>query len=191
MSANRLNIVVEGDSDAKLIRKLLGTELSGEISFYSARRKSSQPSLARNLLVHERGAVLVVMDSDTLEPQLINEQQALTKLALNNIAPGGDFDVLVIVPQLEVLFFETPEALELLLQITIPQNVIDEGMLIPQQTLDKLFGQSHSALTRENFIDAVNIEIAAILSTGVQAGNIRLAVNSLLAKSHLVDANAH
>ena len=55
---------------------------------------------------------LVVMNGETLTPQLKDERQSLAMFALSRAAAPGQFDVFSFVPESEVVFFEAPAALE-------------------------------------------------------------------------------
>src|SRR5207247_1052519 len=129
-----LRVVVEGRVDAVLLRSILCQESKTTVRFYSAEGGLSLLTVGRNLLVHEGGPVLVVMDSDTLNPEQSRASQALARYALGSVAPGEVFDVFVFHPEIEVVFFEAPQVLERLLGRPIPPEVVREGLLVPKQT---------------------------------------------------------
>jgi len=53
--------------DIHLIRKLLFQEPVDAMKFYASMGKVSAVTIARNMLVHEGGPVLLAIDSDTLD----------------------------------------------------------------------------------------------------------------------------
>ena len=89
MPSEGLIIVAEGIEDVHLIRTILANELTADMRFFAGQGRMSLTSLARNLLVHEGGPVLVVMDADTLNPRLRQEQQSLVMVAMSSFVKPG------------------------------------------------------------------------------------------------------
>ena len=71
-----LYIVVEEPADAHIIRGILGKELAGKLRFFAASGRLSLATVGRNILVHEGGPVLLVMDADTRNQQLVERLYA-------------------------------------------------------------------------------------------------------------------
>jgi hypothetical protein len=107
-----LNIVVEGQLDARLLRKYLPKIEGLTPRYFSGDGVVSLATLARNLLVHEEGMVLVVMDSDSLSAENAEQRRTMVMAALRQIAPEERFNVFVFRPEHEIVFFEAPEVLE-------------------------------------------------------------------------------
>src|SRR4051794_13028787 len=125
MTANRdVKIIVEGVTDAQIIRAILGEALSKKVRIFAGQGRASLATVGRNVLFHEGGPVLLVMDSDTLDPQLTAELQSMTGVAMSGaitsgvrppVPPSADpppFRVFTFVPEIEVVLFEAPEVLE-------------------------------------------------------------------------------
>jgi hypothetical protein len=187
MSDSKLLIVVEGQTDAKAIRAVLGEELSKRTRIFAARGRISLVTVARNLLFHEGGPVLVVMDADTTNPHLVEEQKAMARVALESLLPGaiGERDGLVrvfaFVPEIEVLFFEAPKALERLIGDPVPEESIQEGLLIPKKTLARLFQENVSMPTMDAlYANLADAEIAKLISQGEQASALKETVRSMV-----------
>jgi hypothetical protein len=174
-----LRVVVEGQADAVILRAILGDDLKARIRFYAAQAGGSLITVGRNLLVHEGGPVLVVMDSGALDPQQ-SSSRALAAYALSSVAPGERCDVFVFDPEIEVVFFEAPRVLDRLLGRQVPPEVIREGSLIPRQTLDKLLGEGTPARDRQSFIAGLDPQAATGLRAGKQAAASHDAVLTLL-----------
>jgi hypothetical protein len=181
MTPDPLKIVVEGPTDAALLRGILGKRLATRPLFYSAERKISLASIGRNLLVHEGGPVLIVMDADTTNSQQAEEQRALVRLALERVAPGGEFDVFAFAPTLEIVFFEAPDALRYLLGRDIPSETLREGKLIPKPTLAALLGGYAEVRDRLLRADS-DPELSELLASGQQAKAFNEAAERLLAQ---------
>lgn len=141
-----LTIVVEGPSDAEAIRALLGHEKAARTRFFAGRGKMSLASLARNIVVHEGGPVLTVIDADTTSERLIGEQVADLRAAIASAISYEDASrfvgVFAFVPELEVIFFEAPAALEKLLGAAAPPTLVRDGLLAPKRTLWERIGET-------------------------------------------------
>src|SRR5262249_14600524 len=142
-----LYIVVEGQTDADLIRSILGKDLAGKLRFFAASGRVSLATVGRNILVHEGGPVLLVMDADTTNPHLVNELQSMAFLATSGVAPPDlarlrDWvKVFAFVPEIEVIFFEAPRSLEVIVGKKVPEEKVQEGLLAPKATLEKILAQ--------------------------------------------------
>lgn len=86
MPAEKLIIVTEGKTDVLIIRALLNKELTAGMRFFAGQGRESLVTLGRNLLVHEGGPVLLVMDFSTAELQFKDEMLAKT---LRGSAPSA------------------------------------------------------------------------------------------------------
>jgi hypothetical protein len=176
-----LLIVVEGQSDARILRAILGDPLKAKTRFFSGQGRMALSTIARNLLVHEGGPVLIVMDSDTLNPEQSESAQAMVKYALESVAPTESFRVFMFVPEIEVIFFEAPRALESLLGKPVPAEAIQEGLLVPKQTLDRLLKEAGEQRGSIELVSTIDLETARELATGKQAVALIEAVKSFVA----------
>jgi hypothetical protein len=187
-----LKIVVEGVTDAQLVRAILGDELARESRFFAAQGRISLATVGRNILVHEGGPVLLVMDSDTLNPQLAAERQALNMVALRgaitsgaplSIVPALDtmpFKVFTFMPEIEAVFFEAPQALDQLLGKTTPQEKIKEGTFIPKKILAELLGDGKAPRDYQELLSHLDPKSQHALAAGPQARNLKAMVEALL-----------
>jgi hypothetical protein len=110
VSSITLKIVAERPDDTQLIRTMLHKALPASTRFFATRRQVSLVTIGRNLLVDEGGPVLLVMDADTLSPQLRDERQSLAMFAMSRVATPDQFQVFSFVPEIEVVFFEACRA---------------------------------------------------------------------------------
>lgn len=187
MTDSKLLVVVEGKTDAAAIRAILGADLARRVRVFAAQGRTSLVTVARNLFFHEGGRILIVMDADTTTDHLVDEQKALTRAALESLTPGimnGEdrgVEVFAFVPEIEVIFFEAPQALERLVGGSVPQATVEEGLLIPHKTLAALFRTKgpldKAAMLYERLADP---EIANLVAQGKQATDLREAVISIL-----------
>jgi hypothetical protein len=146
-----LTVVVEGNADAVILKHLLAAE-DMHLRFFAANGRLSLASVARNILIHDAGNVMVVGDADTHDDDRVREDRATIRLALRHVAPEQNFDVFLFLPELEAIFFEVPSVLRAsgVAQAT-PQRE-------PKRALQALIGgreirQWAAALTPESWAD--------------------------------------
>ena len=108
---NNCSVVVEGRQDVILLRALLRGRADVSFRFYASGGRASLATVGRNILVHEGGLLIVVMDADTLDPSQADTSCRLIESALRRFSPDERFDVFAFVPELEVVFFEVPTVL--------------------------------------------------------------------------------
>jgi hypothetical protein len=188
MADSKLLSVVEGKTDATAIRAILGADLARRARVFAAQGRTSLVTVARNLFFHEGGPVLIVMDADTTTAHMVEEQKALTRSAVESLIPGSmngrdrGVEVFAFVPDIEVIFFEAPLALERLLGERVPPAAVEEGLLIPRKTLAALLGPK-GPLDKVNMLytSVADPEVAHLISRGKQATALRDSVISILA----------
>lgn len=104
-------IVVEGPTDAAILRKILPPESLQQVKFINGEGKYSAVSMARKLLMTEQVPTVLVIDADTDQKSMIHEQQDLDYL-LRQATGGTPFLILMAVPAIESLFFQDRAFLE-------------------------------------------------------------------------------
>lgn len=165
---NRLNIVVEGQLDAILLRKYLPEIPDLAVRLYAAGGMVSLSTVARNLLVHEEGPVLVVMDTDSLDPAQSRQAEAMASAALKLVASEDRFDVFAYSPEHEVVFFEASQILgRYWTTEVLTKDILDRGHYAPRQALVELLARSKQTLT--TWITALTSEDGEVLRAGPQA----------------------
>jgi hypothetical protein len=179
----RLHIVVEGRTDAQIIRAIVGKDLAGSLRFFASGGRTSLATMGRNILVHEGGPVLVVMDADTTNQRLVDDQKSLTYLAMSGVAPTGysglsdRVKVFAFVPEIEVIFFEVPQVLESILGKPVSEEQVQEGVLTPKTALAKILGASQ-VLT---LAAGLTPQAAELLASGQQAQSLKETIGSMMA----------
>jgi hypothetical protein len=178
MPSVTLKVVAREREDIQIIRTLLHKELPASTRFFATRGRVSLVTIGRNLLIDEGGPVLVVMNAETLSPQLKDERESLARFALSRAAAPGQFDVFSFVPEIEVVFFEVPAALEQALGVKVAPTTVEIGRLAPHKTLAQLLADAAipdlSALIRK--MDEQTIEM---LARGEQASALADKIRSL------------
>jgi hypothetical protein len=187
-----LKVVVEGPDDARLLRALAGRELAGRLRVFAAQGLASLATVGRNILFDEGGPVLVVMDSETLDPQLSRELQGLTAAALSWPLTSGvpiprdaesapPFKVFAFVPEIEVVFFEAPQALDRLLGKATPQEKVKDGLLVPKPTLLELLKNGRPHRDYQSLLEDMDPQVQEAIASGRQAKALRATIESMLA----------
>jgi hypothetical protein len=172
MSAERLIIVAERKTDVIILRTLLSAELTTAMRFFAAQGRESLVTIGRNLLVHEGGPVLLVMDVATVELQFHDEMLAQAMRALSAVGAPGTFEVFAFTPEIEIVFFEAPDALQRALGTKPPINVLEEGRAAPKRTLKRLMAEANVP-NLEAMIRKLDAQAIESLSCGKQAMALR------------------
>jgi hypothetical protein len=176
--AQQVLFVVEGETDAAVLRKLLPKSFTN-VRFFAAGGRMSLASLARNLLIHEGAPVMVVADGGTLDADRLQEDRANLQLALRNVAPGGRFGVFLFVPEIEVLFFESEQVVEAISAGTSVSLVAAEyGKALPRRTLAEILrGESFGS-----WLETIDPQTWDMVRGGEQAQSFLGAVHKLLSR---------
>lgn len=172
MPAERLIIVAEGKTDVLIIRVLLSAEVTTGMRFFAAQGRESLVSLARNLLVHEGGLVLLVMDIATAELHSRGQRVADVMRALSTVGAPGMFQVFTFTPEIEIVFFEAPDALQRVLGTPLPGEVLEEGRRKPKATLVRLMAEAKIP-DMDSLLRKLDGEAIELLSRGQQAMALR------------------
>jgi hypothetical protein len=172
-------LVVEERSKVSLLRGLLRNLTDVSFRIFAAGRQMSQASLARNIIFHEGGPLMVVMDADTLDPSQARGACQLVETAIRNVSPDDRFAVFAFVPELEVIFFETPEVL---LRKVGPEcvnaSIMDRGCLQPHASLQEILQRAN--MTQPSFFEELTNEDLDELRQGEQASKLIAAVERFI-----------
>ena len=185
-----LSIVVEARTDADIVRAILGKELSRRVRIYAAQGRVALATVARNVSIHEGGPVLLVMDSETRDPQLSAQLSATNTAAMSggftlagvgtNSSDGLEAlgKVFAFVPEIEVVFFEAPLAMQQVLGKKVSAEKIKQGLLAPRSTAKELLAETHTA---QNLNDALKAVDPKVLLTSKQAKSLKDTVEVTMA----------
>jgi hypothetical protein len=138
-------IVTEGQLDEALISSLLRShptlrDLS--IRVRAAGGRSAAQSKARTILTERREPVALVVDADTVEPRAVQQQRGFLEARLEQASPSEEWRVILLVPEIEILFFED----EKILQALVPQKPSPEDLIRaryePRRVLERLLAKA-------------------------------------------------
>jgi hypothetical protein len=133
-------VIVETAFHAGLIERLLRAECLPDFAVVRGGRGTSAVRLASSLHSDPGVPVIVVLNADTVEPLAIEESRASYAYLLRTVShtPGIRSALLMAVPQVEVVLFSDPEALECVLGRALTEREKIEGEFRPRAVLDRL-----------------------------------------------------
>jgi hypothetical protein len=134
----RVYVFVEGPTDADLLRRILPQEVLRDAELVAAGGSSGIPSLARSVLVRRKKPIAVVMDSDSLDPDVIEERQQSTEELIRAADASIPVKVVSAVPEIGAWFFAAPEAIGRILGKKVPAELIPLGKRDPAGVLQQL-----------------------------------------------------
>jgi hypothetical protein len=139
-------IVTEGPVDEKLLHRLLPGDLLQDVGIVAAGGLSAIKSMARSLAVKRNVPILIVVDSDSVEPRAIADR----RVDINEIVAYASIqpvEVVLAVPQLEVVLFHDRTLLTQWFGDRITQEDLIRAEFQPRQVLERLLAESPNGLT--------------------------------------------
>jgi hypothetical protein len=145
-------IIVEGLNDKWVVEQVLQKSklLPSKASLINAHGQSAAESLGRSIVATKHSPVVLVLDADTNAPESIREKRSFLETSLRSISANVPWLVILMVPEIEVVFFRAPQTLKPLLGIVDP-SLVDQGKIAPKKTLTSIL-QSRG-LTFERFVN--------------------------------------
>lgn len=102
-------VVVEGKLDVDILSAVKRSVAPGiDVVFVDGKGKSNAVSLARSLLVARKCPVALVVDADTVNPNLVQEQRQGFESLLGLVAPRDLWAVVMFEPEIERCLFRDP-----------------------------------------------------------------------------------
>lgn len=137
-------IVVEGESYVNVLTALLPEDTKSACEFVVVGGRSNITSVARTLLGKHREPVAVMRDADSLDPATIREKYVTTNELLQWASGGIPYKVVLCIPCLEAMFFESPEIVKMMDRL-FPKAGLSSMIMFycrqPKETLDYCFAQ--------------------------------------------------
>jgi hypothetical protein len=153
-------IVVEGHFHAQLLVRLLNTAELPPHVIVEGGGKSDAILLAGSILGVRGIPVALVLDSDTLEPASIAEQQEMREYLLRRgSSPEVMSRIIPAVPQVEAVLFSDHGALACILGRELTEREKIEGEFRPRAVLDRLLADV--GMDRDALLEAINPRAAA------------------------------
>jgi len=99
-------VVTEGQADVGILKRCLPEDIVRSVEFAVGQGRNSAMSLAGSILAVKRVPVALVEDADALSEQRIHEREDFLRYMLRQAAAGVPFQVFLVVPEIEALFFQ-------------------------------------------------------------------------------------
>lgn len=154
-------IVTTGEFYARLLERLLATmDLLPHVVLAGGPNSTDALMLAVSIRREHDVPVAVVVNSDTVEPALILEQQEIREYLLRSGSASAVLPSCLIsaVPQVEIVLFSDPEALECVLGRTLTEREKIEGEFRPRALLDRVLADM--AMDRDALLARINSRAA-------------------------------
>ncbi len=152
----RVYVLVEGPSDAAFLRRILPKELLSNAELVIAGGSSGIPSLARSVLVRRKCPVAVVMDSDSIDPDVIVERQQSTEDLIRAADASIPVKVIAAIPEIEAWFLASPETIERMVGQKVSEEWLFFGRRDPRGALTRLAKENKKSWDINQAISALD-----------------------------------
>lgn len=156
-------IVCEGSFDVQLLKIVLPKELLNKVEVVAAGGLSAVKSLARSLIVRRQVPVAIVVDADSVAPEIIQERLKSIEELVESVSANIPFKVISAVPQTEIIFFQDIGLLSRLLGYEPSQDMLTIAAFQPCKTLKELLSQSHKDHSFSQILNQLTNEDLEIL----------------------------
>jgi len=135
-------IICEANFDTQLLKAVLPKELLNNVEVVNADTISNIKSLARSLIVRRQVPVVIVVDADSVDPDLIQERCNNIQKIVESVSINTPVKVILAIPEMETIFFQDTILLSRLLGLELAQEIIILAKFQPRQALKELLSQS-------------------------------------------------
>ena len=156
-------VVAETAFQGRLMKRLLLAGKLPEFVMVRGGRQTSAIGMANSIQADHGAPVVVVLDADTVEPRAVAENRPDLEYLLNTGSyPAGPRPPAVLVmalPQVEVVLFSDPEAMECVLGRPLTERENIEGEFRPRAVLERLLADTQ--MDENALLDKINPRAAA------------------------------
>ena len=156
-------IVCEGALDEQLLQRVLPEELLNNVKIVSAGGLSATKSLARSLLVRRQVPVAIVVDADSVAPDLVQERLKNIEEIVKSVSVDTPVKVILAAPEIETIFFQDSLLLSRLLGYEPSQDILNWAAFQPRKALEQLLSQSQKVHSRSQIINQLTNEDIKLL----------------------------
>ncbi|HEX8273367.1 MAG TPA: hypothetical protein VF615_12060 [Longimicrobiaceae bacterium] len=157
-------IVAEGEFDAELLTKLVESEIPEPVLVSPAGGKSSAISFAKSILASRLEPVALVTDAETIESASVREQERVLYDLIRTAAQSTPFRVFLAVPELEIVFFQDPQVLAVLVGCEVTAQDVQEAQYRPRAVLDRLCQRGRTGKGREELLTRLTPDLSRRLA---------------------------
>ena len=157
---NSIRVITEGQFDTDLLKKILPKKTTGghSFEFTPASGFSYAMALARSILIMGGSSIILVLDTDSVDPQKVAEKKSFVGSYLNASVYQENFKLELVEPELEIIFFENKTLLEKIIGASISTEAWDLARFSPKKHLEYLSG-----LSREEILNKLTEEDIQLL----------------------------
>ena len=156
-------IICEGSFDTQLLKTVLPANLLTDVGVVAAGRVSGVESLARSLVVRRRVPVVIVVDADSVVPELVQQRRKDIEEIVKIVSINTPVKVVSAVPEIEIIFFQDVSLLSRLLGYIPPKDILDMAVYQPRKALEQLLSRSDIIHDASEIIDRLTNEDIQIL----------------------------
>lgn len=156
-------MICEGSFDAQLLKTVLPANLLTDVGIVATGRVSGVESLARSLVVRRRVPVIIVVDADSVVPELVQQRRKDIEEIVEIVSVNTPVKVVSAVPEIEIIFFQDVSLLSRLLGYIPPKDILDMAVYQPRKALEQLISQSEIIHDRSEIIARLTNEDIEIL----------------------------
>jgi hypothetical protein len=102
----KVTIALEGKSDLAIVKALLPSAQLDACRFLVTDGGSTLVSVARTFLIKHHQPIVIMLDTDTMDPASIAETVTTTRHLMGTVAGQTAFDLIYCTPHVEMIFFE-------------------------------------------------------------------------------------
>jgi hypothetical protein len=154
----RVYILVEGPTEAAFLRRILPPEALKDAELVIAGGSSGIPSLARSVLVRRKSPIAVVIDADSVDPDVVAERQQSTEELIRAADASIPIKVVSAVPEIEAWLFATPETIERILGQNLSADWLSLGKRDPRGVLQQLAENNKKKWDMDQAISTLNAQ---------------------------------
>lgn len=107
-------IIVEGEADKLILEHFLPEDVLSTVDIVVAPGRTAAQTLARSILSSAVRPVILLLDSDTIEPQRLSEFREMVEYSLREASSGFKYRLVLAVPTIEILLIEDKNLLRAL-----------------------------------------------------------------------------
>jgi hypothetical protein len=141
-------ILTEGKTDIEILKRLLPQYFVKDIKFVAGEGQYGARSLASSLLATRSIPVALVLDADTENENQIYEKSDLVNYLLHRASPGIPYQVILAVPEIEVIFLEDKSLIEKIAKRSFNNLEWQFAKSQPKRFLVEVFGKEAQVIEK-------------------------------------------
>ncbi|MBD2636104.1 hypothetical protein H6G52_12100 [Limnothrix sp. FACHB-881] len=156
-------IVCQGRTEVQLLKKVLPLESTKNVEIVEGGGLYALKSLALSLIVRRQSPVVVVVDSDSVVPEQVQQRVRDIEELLSSLAANTPVKVIPAIPALESIFFYDVPLLTHLLDYAPTPDLLSQATYQPRKVLDQLIFQSKDIKNIAQLMDNLTEQDVATL----------------------------